>query len=126
MVVVNPIPTATLFKSQLISFRGIVQSLGENLWTINGILVDVRKAEISGIPEIGVVAKAEGYFDQNGVFIAKRIELPKKSPGDDSNVIISPSATPDSSQSGDDDHHDDKHDNEHDHGPKAKTPEPQH
>ncbi len=85
----TPEPKATVFAAQpsaTTSFKGIVQSMGGNVWIINGVQVNVSMAEVSGRLADGVVAKVEGYFDQSGVFIAKRIELPEnKSGGDNSN-----------------------------------------
>jgi len=69
VVVVNPV------EQQSNSFKGIIQSRVGNVWVINGVQVDVSNAEVSGALANGVIAKAEGYFNQNGIFIATQIEL---------------------------------------------------
>ena len=136
-IVVNPGETTKPFEPRSKSFRGIVQSMGGSIWIINGVQVNVDKAEISGKPVIGVVAKVEGYFDQTGVFIAKRIELRENYSGsDDSSGVASPSSMPDSQHDGNDDHKDDGYDHVtetpeyysdyHQQNYATKTPEPEH
>ena len=102
--VANPIITSKPFEPHHSSFKGIVQSLGGNFWMVNGVLVDVHNADISGKSAIGVVVKVDGYFDQNGVFVARRIELPEKDSGIDSSIFVSPSSTPSSQHDGNDEH----------------------
>jgi hypothetical protein len=136
-VVVNPVETAKPFEPRSKSFRGIVQSMSGSIWIINGVQVNVDKAEISGKSVIGAVAKVEGYFDQAGVFIAKRIELRESQSGNDnSSEVAAPSSTPGSQYEGNDDHHDDGydhvtetpeyHDDYHQTNYTTKTPEPNH
>jgi hypothetical protein len=124
-VVVNPVVTVKPFEPRNSSFKGIVQSMGGNIWIINGVQVNVDKAEISGAAAVGVVAKVEGYFDEAGIFIAKRIELPENNSNDDASVITSSSATPDSQYGGNDDHADDNHEDDN-HDQITETPEPEH
>ncbi|MEP6896610.1 MAG: DUF5666 domain-containing protein, partial [Chloroflexota bacterium] len=77
VAIVNPVETTNPNSQSSNSFKGIVQSVSGDVWTINGVQVNVSAAEISGIYAYGGVVKVEGYFDQNGVFIATRIELPE-------------------------------------------------
>jgi len=74
-VPVVPVVVANPVEQQSNSFKGIIQSRVGNVWVINGVNVDVSNAEVSGTLTDGVVAKAEGYFNQNGIFIATQIEL---------------------------------------------------
>jgi hypothetical protein len=46
-----------------------------SLWTINGQPMDVSNAEIKGSPVVGAIAKVEGYFNSDGVFIVTRSSL---------------------------------------------------
>jgi len=115
---VKPVETPKPFVSLPTSFKGIVQAMNGNVWIINGAQVDVRKAEISGSAAIGVVAKVEGYFNQTGVFIAKRIELPENNSSVDSGGVSEASPTPTSSS-----HHDD-HEDDDEHDYHTETPEP--
>jgi uncharacterized protein DUF5667 len=57
------------------SFEGILNSINDEVWMINDILVNVAIAEIKGIPVIGASVKAEGYYELHGVFIATKIEI---------------------------------------------------
>ena len=118
---VKPVETPKPSVSLPTSFKGIVQAMNGNVWIINGAQVDVRNAEISGTSAIGVIAKVEGYFDQTGIFIAKRIELPENNSNGDSSGVseASPTPTPGSQHDGHDDHEDD---DEHDYV--TETPEP--
>ena len=67
-----PIPRATPENE---SIQGMLTSIKGSLWKLDNNLVDVGDAEINGIPVIGALAKAEGYFDAHGVFIASKIEI---------------------------------------------------
>jgi len=119
-LIVKPVETVKPSVSLPKSFKGIVQSMNGNVWIINGVQVNVRNAEISGSSAIGVMAKVEGYFDQAGIFIAKRIELPEDNSSVDSGGVSEASPTP-TPRSHYDDH---EGDDEHDHI--TETPEPQH
>jgi len=95
----TPTPKATVIVSKPVvtksysnSFKGIVQSISGNVWNINGVQVNVSMAEISGKVANGAIAKVEGYFDKNGVFIALRIEFPEKN-SDNNNSGSNPTAT---------------------------------
>ena len=116
---VNPVETEKPFEPQSKSFKGVVQSISGGTWIISGVTVDVRKAEISGVQAVGVVAKVEGYIDQNGIFIAERIELPENESGNDSGGSssgdVNSNPTPE-------EHHEDEHEEDH----ATETPEPEH
>jgi len=56
-------------------FEGGLLSMDQAIWTVNGILVNISNAEIEGVPAIGALVKAEGYFGADGVFVAVKIEI---------------------------------------------------
>ncbi|MEP7134934.1 MAG: DUF5666 domain-containing protein [Chloroflexota bacterium] len=137
----TPEPKATAVVVQpaaATSFKGIVQSMDGNVWIINGVRVNVSMADISGRLADGVVAKVEGYFDQNGVFIAKRIELPENKSGDKNSnggddVLPSSTATHQNYQNENDHNENDhvtetpeKQNEDHNNEHVTETPEPQH
>ena len=62
-------------EPEKISLAGMVTSIQNNLIVVNGIVMDIRFAEIKGIPGIGTLAKVEGYYDANGIFIVTKIEF---------------------------------------------------
>lgn len=68
-------------EPEKVSLEGTVTSIQNNLIVVNGIVMDIRSAEIEGTLGIGVLAKAEGYYDANGIFIVTRIEFRAPPPG---------------------------------------------
>ena len=62
-------------EPEKIFLAGMVTSIQNNLIVVNGIVMDIRFAEIKGIPGIGTLAKVEGYYDANGIFIVTKIEF---------------------------------------------------
>lgn len=68
-------PTPTV-KPEDIKVEGVVTSIQNNLIVVNGIVMDIQFAEeIKGTPSIGAIAKVEGYYDADGVFIIIKIEF---------------------------------------------------
>ena len=57
------------------SLTGVLMSMNQELWRIGSTEVDVSEAEIKGIPLIGALVKAEGYFGEDGVFVASKIAI---------------------------------------------------
>ena len=57
-----------------VTIEGAVSSFENNFVVVNGIVMDVRHAEVKGTPQVGAVVKVEGYYDASGVFIAVKIE----------------------------------------------------
>lgn len=57
------------------TIAGIVKVLQNDYMVINGVIIDMHFAEISGYPRVGVFAKAEGYYDADGIFLALKIEF---------------------------------------------------
>jgi hypothetical protein len=55
-------------------FSGVVESMEDGVWNINGQPVTVDQAQINGKIMVGSVVKFEGYYDQNGQFIVTKIE----------------------------------------------------
>ncbi len=56
-------------------FSGVVQSVQDGIWVINGQTVSVNQADIKGNIAVGSYVKFEGYYDVNGIFVVTRIEL---------------------------------------------------
>jgi hypothetical protein len=58
------------------SFEGVVASIDNHVLVVNGIVIDISRAdEIKGTPAVGVPVKVEGYYDAKGVFIVTKIEF---------------------------------------------------
>ncbi len=76
-----PIPAATSAPEK-VSLEGAVASIQNNLIVVNGIVMDIRFAQdVKGTPAVGALAKVEGYYDANGIFIVTRIEFKAADPG---------------------------------------------
>ena len=56
-------------------FKGVVESMSGNLWTINGQEVNVEFAENTSPVSIGVLVEFEGYYSVDGRFIVTKIEV---------------------------------------------------
>ena len=110
------------------SIEGTLTSIKGSMWKLDNILIDVADAEIKGIPVIGALARAEGYFDADEVFIASKIEIfnasssggnlrSKPEDEDDSSNLnsgVNPDGTYDNHDREDDENHNDDHiENEH-------------
>jgi hypothetical protein len=65
------------------SFEGTVNSMGADVWVVDGMPVDVSSAEIKGTPTVGAAVKVEGYTNASGVFVVTRIEFEKSSAEDE-------------------------------------------
>jgi hypothetical protein len=78
-----PSRTITSPEPEKISLEGTVTSIQNNLIVVNGIVMDIRSAEIIGIPGIGTLAKVEGNYDANSIFIVTKIEFRSAAPGSD-------------------------------------------
>jgi hypothetical protein len=73
------------FKPEMKSFEGIVSSIKNTIIVVDGITMDLSLAEeIKGTPGVGVIARVEGYYNANGVFIVVKIEFKNESSGSDS------------------------------------------
>lgn len=69
------------------TITGILTSISQQLWRVAGVRVDVSDAEIKGVPVIGALVKAEGYYGEAGVFLASKIEIVSSgSSGDNDDV----------------------------------------
>lgn len=79
---VVPTPVA---KPQKLTLEGVVTSIMDKLIVVNGVVMDIKSAEVKGTPLIGAIVKAEGTFDDSGVFIVTKIEfkavIPAVGPG---------------------------------------------
>jgi hypothetical protein len=77
----TPVPAA-ISTPEKVSIEGTVTSVQNNLIVVNGIVMDIRFAEdVRGTPSVGAFAKAEGYYDANGIFIVIKIEFSTPSGG---------------------------------------------
>ena len=92
----TPVPAST---PKIESFSGVLMSIGQDTWKIGDALVKVDDAQIIGVPVIGGSAKAEGYFDSNGIFIASKIEF-LNSGSNDSNLNSNTNTNSDDGSSG--------------------------
>lgn len=59
------------------SFEGALESIDSKngIWVVSGKKLDVRAAEIIGIPVIGATVKVEGFVNADGLFVATKIEV---------------------------------------------------
>ncbi|HSM72706.1 MAG TPA: DUF5667 domain-containing protein [Anaerolineales bacterium] len=65
------------------TIQGILTSIGSNFIVVDNILMDIRHAQIEGVPYIGVLTKAEGHYDVDGIFVVVEIEFSQISSSDD-------------------------------------------
>jgi hypothetical protein len=65
-------------------FSGVVESMENGLWTINGQSVRVDRAQVDGNIQVGTAVQFQGYYDSNGEFIASKVSA--VSGGDSSNA----------------------------------------
>lgn len=56
-------------------FKGVVESINGNLWTINGQEVNVEFAEHLSPVSVGVLVEFKGYYSTDGQFIVTKIEV---------------------------------------------------
>ncbi len=77
-----PQPSAPQDQHSSYEFSGIVESMQNNVWTINGQSVRMDQARVNGDAQIGSSVKFQGYYDTNGEFIV--YELDVTSSGDSS------------------------------------------
>lgn len=56
-------------------FKGVVEAMNGNIWTINGQRVNVEFAENRNTVPLGAIAEFEGYYSTNGQFIVTKIEI---------------------------------------------------
>jgi len=68
---------------ELVVVRGIATVLDDYFISVNGLIVDIRLAEVRGRPNIGGSVVVEGFYSLSGVFIATKIEY--QSNGSDGN-----------------------------------------
>jgi hypothetical protein len=69
-------PTASPVTTPKIeSLEGMLTAINKNQWTLDTVQLDVSNAEIYGIPVVGALAKAEGYYAQNNVFVVVKINI---------------------------------------------------
>jgi len=98
------------------SFEGTVNSMENDVWTVDGASMDVSSAEIKGTPAVGAAVKVEGYTNSAGVFVVTRIEFEQSDSGGD-NGSGSDEDKNENDSSGDENSndHDDDDENKNDH-----------
>ncbi|MDX1379190.1 MAG: DUF5667 domain-containing protein [Anaerolineales bacterium] len=74
-VVPRIITSTPIFDVQVETIEGVVRALESNFVVVDEVLMDIQFAEVDGIPRIGVIAKAEGYYDADGIFVVARIKF---------------------------------------------------
>lgn len=104
------IPVTPIYAPEHESIEGVVRSIENNYVAVDGILMDVRNAQVKGVPMIGAVVKAEGHYDINGIFIVSKIEF-RSIGADDGNTPANNNGNINSNNDNDNDD-DDKHDND--------------
>ena len=57
------------------AFKGVVESMKGNIWTINGQEVNVQYAENTNQVSVGALVEFEGYYSIGGQFIVTKIEV---------------------------------------------------
>ncbi len=62
-------------------FSGIVDSMQNGIWTINGQTVHVDQAAINGNVQIGSAVKFQGYYDANGTFVVSNLVVTSNDSG---------------------------------------------
>lgn len=76
---ITQIPTGTGSQisapgKQAYQFSGIVQSMTNNVWVINGQTIYTDQAIITGNIKVGSVVKFDGNFDSDGKFLVTTVE----------------------------------------------------
>ena len=95
------------------ALEGIVKVIQNDYMVINGVIIDMRFAEIKGSPRVGKSARAEGYYGTDGIFIALEIEFMSVAPNGSNNPANNNSNK--NANSNDNDNDDDNHnDNDND------------
>jgi hypothetical protein len=55
-------------------FSGVVQSMGKDVWVINGQSVNTNRAAMIGNIKVGSDVKFNGYFESDGTFVVTTLE----------------------------------------------------
>lgn len=56
-------------------FKGVIEAMSGNVWTINGQQVNVEFAEKASPVTVGVLVEFEGYYSTDGQFIVTKIDV---------------------------------------------------
>lgn len=98
------------FEPEDESINGIVTSIEDKFVIVDGILMDIRYAQIEGVLQIGAAVEVEGYYDPDGIFIVTKIKFKMG----DSVSDDFPNNNDDNGNSNDDDDNDDNDSNDSD------------
>jgi hypothetical protein len=107
------------------SLTGKLTSIQGVVWKIDNVLVNVRNAEIKGVPVVGARARATGYYGTDGVFVARRIEIVNPEPEVNDNSSPNDHEN-DSSQNVNEHANENDHDNENDDEHESENHEEEH
>lgn len=104
-------------EPEKVTLEGTVTSIQNTFIVINGIVMDIHLAEIKGTPELGTLAKVEGYYNSSGIFIVTKIEFRAvPSGGGNVNDNSNDNSNDDNSNDNDNDDDDDDNSNDNDNG----------
>lgn len=80
-LVASPTPSASKSgtsgsETEHVSYQysGVIQSMQGNVWTINGQVVHVDAAQISGQATVGSIVRFSGYYNSDGTFVVTVVE----------------------------------------------------
>lgn len=76
----SPLVSSAAATHETYDFTGIVESMHDGVWMINGQAVRVDQAQINGGVQIGSVVKLAGYYSADNEWVATNIDV-KLSPG---------------------------------------------
>lgn len=71
--------------AEISTYRGILETIDGNRWVVNGVEVDVSGAIIDGVAVPGAELIMEGYFIEDGVFVATQVTFSTSGSGENGN-----------------------------------------
>ena len=91
------------------SYAGVVISMDDHFILVDGVWMDIRFAEIDDLVGVGADVKVEGYYDDDGVFIVKKVEVEKTDESDSSSSTDEPDEVDDPDEPDEPDQPDEHH-----------------
>lgn len=111
-------------QREVVRIEGVIEAMHPTLWLVDGRPVDISGARIIGAPVVGAAVRIEGYYTDDGRFVATRVEVLANdsndgNTGDDENSNEEDSNSTDDNTSNDvntdnDNDNDDDNDNDND------------
>jgi len=71
----QPTSSPEILAPKLDRISGSLRSIEGDIWTVNGVTMNVTDAVIKGVPSVGAKIEASGYYLPNGVFVVTQIEI---------------------------------------------------